>query len=136
MKRGIKMDNPNTFSKNIGIIITEKHDGYAKTELVIENFHLNPDGIVHGGVYATIADTAIGNAVHSTLNKGEIAHTIELNVHFLKACKEGKIIAEGKVERRGRKIIYAKGIMYSESKDIYAEADGLWYVVFTNLEDK
>ena len=61
--------------------------------------HYNPLGTVHGGYAATLLDSALGCAVHSTLAAGEIYTTMEFKVHLVRAMTEdsGEVLAKGAV---------------------------------------
>ncbi|APH71711.1 PaaI family thioesterase [Aquibium oceanicum] len=66
--------------------------------------HLNPLGTVHGGWAATVLDSALGCAVHTTMAKGEAYTTIEFKVNLIRPItpKTGLVACEGKVVSRGR----------------------------------
>jgi uncharacterized protein (TIGR00369 family) len=67
--------------------------------------HYNPLGIVHGGVAATLLDSVVGCAVHSTLPAGTGFTTLEIKINYLRAMTEatGTVRAEGRiVDEAGR----------------------------------
>ncbi len=95
----------------------------------VEPRHLNINGVVHGGVYATILDTAMGAAVVSLLNEGETTATTSLYVEFLRAAREGETLAaRGEVLRRGRHIAFAEGNLSGEDGRTFSQARGTWYI--------
>ena len=95
----------------------------------VESRHLNINSVVHGGVYATILDTAMGAAVLSVLGGGETAATTSLYVEFLRAAREGDILtARGEVLRRGRHLAFAEGNLYGEDGHRLSQARGTWYI--------
>ena len=59
--------------------------GRVVVELRAQEFHYNPLGTVHGGVLATLLDTAAACSVHSTLEVGEMYTSMDLNTKFLRA---------------------------------------------------
>lgn len=73
--------------------------------------HNNPSGGVHGGLTATLLDSAMGLAVYSTLPVGHYFSTLQLNVHFLRALVAGggRILCEATVVKRGRQVATAEG---------------------------
>ena len=79
--------------------------GTAIFELDPELRHYNPIGSVHGGVFATLLDSACGCAVHSTLAVGEGYTSLDLTVKFLKAVTvdSGRLRAVGTVMQRVRR---------------------------------
>jgi uncharacterized protein (TIGR00369 family) len=81
--------------------------------------HYNPIGSVHGGLAATLLDSAMGCAVHTTLPAGVAYTTLELKVNFTRPITSdtGRILCEGTVVHRGGRVATADG-------RVYAEADG------------
>ena len=88
--------------------------GTAVFELDPELRHYNPIGSVHGGVYATLLDSACGCAVHSTLAVGETYTSLDLTVKFLKpvTVDSGRLRAVGTVLQRGRRTALAEAKLY------------------------
>lgn len=84
------------------------HLDYGKVVFEAEpaDFLLNPMGNVHGGFAATILDSALGVAVHTTLEAGMIFTTAELKVNFTRPItpKSGRLRAEGAVLHRGQRM--------------------------------
>jgi len=75
--------------------------------------HDNPMGITHGGVAATLLDSAMGCAVQSTLPSGAGFTTLDLNVHYVATVTRatGPVLAEGHVVHRGGRTATAEGRM-------------------------
>jgi len=95
----------------------------------VEHRHLNINGVVHGGVYATILDTAMGASVVSLLREGETTATTSLYVEFLRAAREGDTLtARGEVLRRGRHIAFAEGNLFGSDGTRLSQARGTWYI--------
>ena len=95
----------------------------------VEARHLNLNEVVHGGVYATILDTAMGAAVVSVLGPGETTATTSLYVEFLRAAREGETLtARGEVLRRGRHLAFAEGNLFDGQQRRLSQARGTWYI--------
>jgi len=75
--------------------------------------HLNPLGGVHGGWAATIMDSALGCAVHSTLNVGEAYTTAEFKVNLTRPItpNTGEVVCEGRVVHRGRTLAVSEATL-------------------------
>ncbi|MGF1663904.1 MAG: PaaI family thioesterase [Kineosporiaceae bacterium] len=75
-----------------------------------EEFHYNPLGTVHGGVIATLLDTAAGCAVHTTLPAGTGYTTVDLHTRFLAPVRvaTGPVLATGTVLHRGSRTATAE----------------------------
>lgn len=84
--------------------------------------HFNGIGIVHGGVAATLLDSAMGTAIYTKLNVGQATSTIQLNINFLKPMTDasGTMRCEGKVISVGRTVATAEGRLVDQSGRIYA----------------
>lgn len=76
----------------------------------------NPIGSVHGGIAATILDSCLGCAVHSTLDAGVGYTTTDLHVRYIRAMSHttGRVLAEGHVVHRGRRTATAEGRLLIE----------------------
>lgn len=84
----------------------------------------NPMGIVHGGYFATLLDSACGCAVHTVLNAQQAYTTLELKVAFHKAmnAQTGVVRAEGKVLTFGRRVAYSEAKLTDASGRLLASA--------------
>lgn len=78
--------------------------GYSQVEIDLSEKHLNPFGGLHGGVYASIIDTAAYWAAYCDLADDAGLITIDLHVDNLMAVREGRIVAAGKTIKMGRRI--------------------------------
>lgn len=75
-------------------------ENYGEVEVVLGPQHMNSIGIVHGGLYATLLDAAIGHAVSycSVPGNARYSTTVSLTTTFLKSVKSGTLVARGRVE--------------------------------------
>jgi len=86
--------------------------------------HYNPLGTVHGGWFATLLDSAVGCAVHSTLPAGKAYTTLELKLNIVRALTDAVplVRAEGKVLHAGRQVATAEGRLVGPDGRLYAHA--------------
>lgn len=86
--------------------------------------HYNPLGTVHGGWFATLLDSAVGCAIHTTLPAGKAFTTLELKVNMVRALTDGVplVRAEGKVIHAGRQVATAEGRIVGPDGKLYAHA--------------
>ncbi len=89
-----------------------------------QEFHYNPLGTVHGGVLATILDTATGCAVHSVLPAGVGYTSLDLTTKFLRpvTVASGELRCEGTVISRGRTTALAEARMTDGAGRLVAHA--------------
>ncbi|MCX4641658.1 MULTISPECIES: PaaI family thioesterase [unclassified Streptomyces] len=84
----------------------------------------NPLGTVHGGIAATLLDSVMGCAVHTTLPAGAGYTTLELKVNYIRAARtDGQILtAEGNVIHAGRRTATAEGKVLDDQGKLMAHA--------------
>jgi acyl-CoA thioesterase len=133
------------FHQNVGfrVIVAQSGRGFCTVAGKVLRRHLNINGVVHGGVYATILDTAMGaggggflpegektpTPPLSVLTEDETTATTSLYVEFLSAAREGHtLIARGRVLRRGRHIAFAEGDLVGDDGRRLSQAHGTWYI--------
>jgi uncharacterized protein (TIGR00369 family) len=87
-------------------------------------FHYNPIGSVHGGIYATLLDSACGCAVQSTLPAGTGYTSLDLSVRFLRGITvdTGPVRCAGRVVQAGRRTALAHAEITDGSGRLLAEA--------------
>jgi uncharacterized protein (TIGR00369 family) len=95
----------------IGMAFSDVEEGRVTMRLTAAEYHYNPIGSVHGGILATLLDSVMGCAVHTTLPKGRAYTTLEIKVNYLRAVTDasGQLTAEGKVIHTGRRSAVAEG---------------------------
>jgi uncharacterized protein (TIGR00369 family) len=89
-----------------------------------QEFHYNPLGSVHGGVIATLLDTAAGCSVHSTLAVGQMYTSLDLTTKFLRpvTLDSGLLRCEGRVLNRGRRVALAEAELTDQAGRLVAHA--------------
>lgn len=119
------------FHRSIGFRIDPEGSGHGRCTVrgKVLARHLNINGVVHGGVYATALDTAMGGAVVSMLAEGESTATTSLYVEFLRSARQGvELVARGEVLRRGRHLAFVEGKLDDGAGRQFAQAHGTWYI--------
>jgi uncharacterized protein (TIGR00369 family) len=104
--------------------LVEVADGRAVFAGVPGPHAYNPMGIVHGGYFATLLDSACGCAVHSKLTAQQAYTTLELKIAFHKTvtAQTGRVRAEGAVITIGRRVAFAEARLIDASGNLYATA--------------
>jgi uncharacterized protein (TIGR00369 family) len=102
--------------------ITELSEGRAVFTVEPAEYHYNPIGVVHGGLAATLLDSAMGCAVHSTLPAGGGYTTLEIKVNYIRpmTAETGRVRCEAKVIHVGGRTASAEGRVVDESGKLYA----------------
>jgi len=86
--------------------------------------HYNPMGTVHGGWFATMLDSALGCAVHSTLSAGKAYTTLELKLNIVRALTNAVplVRAEARLVHGGRQVATAEARLVGPDGKLYAHA--------------
>jgi uncharacterized protein (TIGR00369 family) len=97
-------------------------EGRVAFRLVPREFHYNPLGTMHGGVFATLLDSACGCAVQTELPRGHFYTSLDLSLKFLRpvTLSTGSITAEGSVVHVGRRTALAEGRITDAAGKLYA----------------
>ena len=104
--------------------LAELEEGRAVFTVEPAEFHYNPIGVVHGGLAATLLDSAMGCAVHSTLPAGAGYTTLELKVNYVRAltAETGEVRCEAEVIHVGGRTATAEGKVLDAGGKLYAHA--------------
>jgi uncharacterized protein (TIGR00369 family) len=102
--------------------IAEIIEGRAVFLVTPAEYHYNPIGVVHGGVAATLLDSAMGCAIHSTLPAGAGYTTLEIKVNYIKAMsvETGEVRCEANTIYVGRRTATAEGKILDANGKLYA----------------
>ena len=115
-----------TFSRHIGAKVEEVEPGRSTISIDLEDYHLNGSGTLHGGVYASLIDNAMGLSVLALV--GVRTATIQMNVHFLGAVGQGRITCESEVLHRTRRTATAEAKVRDEEGNLVALGTGAFRV--------
>ncbi len=104
--------------------LAELSEGRAVFTVEPAEYHYNPIGVVHGGLAATLLDSAMGCAVHSTLPAGAGYTTLEVKVNFVRAltAETGPVRCEAEVIHVGGRTATAEGKVIDAAGRLYAHA--------------
>jgi len=121
-------ENTTPFNRLLGTRCLFKKEGKSRYELSLGPDHLNRRGVAHGGVVASLLDTAMGAAVISSIAPEEWCGTLELSIQFREPVLPGTVTAEGRMARRGRTVAFAEGEIRDPAERILATAHGVWTI--------
>jgi uncharacterized protein (TIGR00369 family) len=122
---------PPPIARLIGFRCAEAEPGLIVMEAVPSEEMENPAGLIHGGVAATLLDTAMGAAVHTQLAADKFSVTIDLSITFLRklTIESGIIRATGRVLNLGGRIAYAEGNVRDGGGKLVAHAVGNFSII-------
>lgn len=115
-------DDVASIGRLLGMRFTEIDHGRVAMVLATKPDFANPHGTVHGGIAATLLDSVMGCAVHTTLPAGVSYTTLELKVNYLRAVGlDGQqLTAEGTTIHVGRRTATAEGKVHDEQGKLIA----------------
>lgn len=122
------VEPPSPLAQTIGFTMTGWAEGYARIEAPIAAHLMNRQGLPHGGVYATMLDTAMGFCGCHT-GDPEIrraALTVSLTINFLAPATGDRLVAEARVTGGGRSTFFASGCLRDSSGAQVANATGVF----------
>ena len=113
---------PPPISQLIGMGMESVSEGHVVFTLEPGEYHYNPLGTVHGGIIATVLDSAMGCAVQTALPRGKIFTTLELKVNYVRAvyATTGTLRCEGKVIHVGGRVATADGKLFDKQGKLIA----------------
>lgn len=92
------------FYRLLGMKVEEVRENYARLSIKIDRKHIQFLETVHGGVIASLADSAAAWAIYGSDDLTGIPVTVEMKINFLKAVKSGKLVAEARNIHGGSRI--------------------------------
>ena len=106
----------------MGFRLVEVSEGYAVVAVLPEERHYNGIGIAHGGLAATLLDSATGCAINSMMPAGKIFTTLEMKVNYVRPIRNeaGTVRCEARVIHAGSRVATAEGRVVDQSGKLYA----------------
>ncbi len=107
--------NQGPFFKHLAMPVKDIGPGYSLVELEIGREHLNPFGGLHGGVYASVIDTAAYWAVYCELAEDVGLISLDLKVDYLAPVQTGKLTVKGRRIKIGKTICLAEAVAVDQN---------------------
>lgn len=121
---------PGSFLDWLEVRSRESGDGHSKLELVVGPQHLRSRDILHGGVIASLLDTALGLAAATKAPAGLDVVTVQLNLNYIRPGWPGEsLVAIGTVVHSGRRTAVAQGEVRTSDRSLMAVATGTFMFV-------
>lgn len=120
IRQVIELTNNAPFPRHLPFTLESIELDQARARIDVAECHLQPYGIVHGGVIAALIDTATFWAAFARLPEDAGLVNVDLKLNYLKAIKEGSLIGEGRCIRPGRTISYAEAWIRTDTGDLVA----------------
>ena len=91
------------FYRFMGIRLTKLRRGHSEIKMRVGRGLTQQAGYAHGGVSASLIDSAVGLALCTMIDRGSVITTINLHVNFLAPAKPGSLTARGGIIHKGKR---------------------------------
>jgi uncharacterized protein (TIGR00369 family) len=108
------------FAQLIGMRLVDLKPDEAAIAIEMRDDLRQPSGVLHGGVTATLIDTAMAFAVRTRLALTEATATIDLTVHYLRPHLTGTFTCTAKIVRAGKRIFTVSADVHNEEGKLIA----------------
>ena len=109
-----------SFAKLIGMRLVELRPDEAVISIEMRDDLRQPSGVLHGGVTATLIDTAMAFAVRTRLAIDEATATIDLTIHYLRPHITGTFTCTAGIVRAGKRIFTVSAEVHNEDGKLIA----------------
>lgn len=111
---------------NLGYEIIAISDGEVRYRYTPKDRHQNLIGSLHGGILASLLDTAMGAAVMTKLSAGEFHTMTDLSIKFIGAVRDtdDELAIEARIDHAGKRMLAAEGTIKNQRGQLIARAIG------------
>jgi uncharacterized protein (TIGR00369 family) len=110
------------FAHLLRLELGEMKRGAATLHMEVRDELRQNNGVVHGGVIASLVDSAAAFAILTILEKDETSTTVDLTIHYLRPLLQGRVSAHARVVRAGRRIMTITIDVLNENEVLVATA--------------
>ncbi|MCP5433110.1 MAG: PaaI family thioesterase [Alphaproteobacteria bacterium] len=120
------MKKPSPAARTLGLKVEafDVEGGYAELSFDAGEGLLNKWGAIQGGMVAAMLDEALAHAAGLTLSWGEICPNLETKVSFLSVARPGRLLAKGRMVKRGKQVGFVEAELRDEAGKLLATATG------------
>lgn len=130
IKRIKELVNGSPYFSLLSMKILDIGIGFSVVEINLDQKHLQPFGLVHGGVFASIIDAAAFWAFFYEIeDQNTGATSVDLKLNYLSPATSGKLIAKGRQIKHGRTLGYAEAHVTNESSKILAHGTSTLMII-------
>ena len=95
----------------------------CRVQFTVNDMLKNPQGVLHGGVMASVMDISMGHLVAKVAGPGA---TIEMKVQFMRPVSAGLVTCEGRFTKRGRSLSFMESHLLDAEMNLAAHATATW----------
>jgi acyl-CoA thioesterase len=124
------------FTEALGFETVAAENGCREIHVKLAPGHMSTANRVHGGVFFSMLDSAMGRAVLSTLPDERGCATVECRVNYFRPVQRGRVIATATVVNTTRNTAYAEGSIVDADGKLVARASGTFFLTETRLQSE
>lgn len=118
------------------LLALDTDDPWIKIEFTGKNSFTSPSGFVQGGFLVAMLDEAMGSLITAVSGGTEFPTTITVSVDFIRPALPGKIIGEGRITKKGRKIAFLEGKLFAPDGKLLARSTASSKIISYPTEKK
>lgn len=124
------------FNKILGMEFVRAEGGECEIRLDVDDRHMSAAARVHGGVFFTLVDTAMGRSVVSTLPDGRGCATIEAKINYFRPVQSGSVRAIARCINMSKRTAYSEAEIRDEDDRLIAKATGTFMLTETFVQSE
>ena len=124
------------FNRFLGMEIARAEDGECEMVLEIDERHMSIAERVHGGVFFTMVDTAMGRSVVSTLPEGKGCATVEAKINYFRPVQRGRVRVIARCVNRSRRTAYTEAEIRDDDDRLICKATGTFMLTETMVQSE
>jgi len=110
------------FARFLGITLGPLKRGAVTLHLDLRDEMRRENGVAHGGIVASLADTAAAFAILTLTESKQTTTTVDLTIHYLRPILKGQVTAQARVRRAGRRLMVISVDVLDEAGTLVATA--------------
>jgi uncharacterized protein (TIGR00369 family) len=123
-----QMIDSDAFFRLLGVRLVEAQQDRATLALTVRDQLMQPTGILHGGLHALLIDSAIAQALLTTLHPACSVVTVHLDTKYFSPVSQGEVFAAASVVRKGKRIAHGEAVVRSDSGKRIAQGWGVFAI--------
>ena len=117
------------FWSHLAMEVIDIKKGWARLRIPFSSKLTNANGVVHGGVIFTAADSSVGTALVGMVDKNELITTVEMKINYLQPADGEDIIAEARIIHKGSNLAFGDAEVRDGKGNLVARALATYAII-------
>ena len=128
--------NESDFNSMMGMQFVRAEDGHCEISLDVDHRHMSAADRVHGGVFFTLVDTAMGRSVISKLPAGRGCATVEAKINYFRPVQQGHVRALAQCVNLSKRTAYTEAEIRDQDDRLIVKATGTFMLTETFVQSE